>query len=72
MADDVFKQVPLDLLRRLLAGARECAEDLIAEVDARAPEALRAEQPAVLRRYNRDTATAIATLDIVARLEAQI
>lgn len=69
MTAEVTKAVPLELLRRLVAGARACAEDVIAGADAMYPEAQREEQPVSKRRYIRDTADARATLDLVVRLE---
>jgi hypothetical protein len=72
MSDEVQKMVPLDLLRRLVAGARECAEDVLADADAKYPEATRAEQPTAARRYMRDTTTALVVLDLVSRLEPEL
>ena len=69
MTAEITKEVPLELLRKLVAGARACAEDVIADADARYPEAQREEQPASKRRYIRDTTDALVTLDLVVRFE---
>mgnify|MGYP000992371307 CR=1 FL=1 len=55
--------VPYDLLCRIVEIARECAEDLTSEIDAKYPS--RNEQPVQMRRHARD-------LDVVARLTAAI
>jgi hypothetical protein len=65
-------EVEARVLRRLVRGARECAEDVIADADARYPEDQRNEQPTSARRHMRDTATALATLDLVSRFETDI
>lgn len=66
---EVTKEVPLELLRKLVACARECAEDVIAEYDEKYPEEQRAQYPTYARRYIRDTASALTTLDLVVRFE---
>lgn len=63
--------VPVDLIAQLVRGARECAEDIIAEADAKYPEAQRAEQPSSARRHARDVATALTTLELVFRFETE-
>jgi|GEM_PF-4354596 len=45
-------EVPLTALSALMAAARECAEELAAEIDAKYPS--RHEQPVQMRRHDRD------------------
>lgn len=71
-APPVTIMVSLDLLRHLVRNARECAEDVIAEADAKYPESQRNDYPTSARRHMRDTATALATLDLVSRFETDI
>lgn len=69
MADPVTISVPLEELRALVRAARECAEDLQAEIDTKYPEDQRAEQPTSNRRWLRDGAVATELLASVIRFE---
>ncbi len=60
-----------DTLLKLLdvaEAAKECANDLKAEIEAKYPEATRKNYPSVQSDYDRDMASVLAVLDAVAAL----
>ena len=72
MSAEVTVPIEIGQLRAFVRAARECAEDLQAEIDARYPEAQRDEYPSSARRWARDGAVAVTLLDHVIRLETVI
>ena len=72
MSEPVTIAIERDQLAAFVRAARECAEDLQADIDARYPEAQRREQPSSERRWMRDSAVAVTLLDHVIRLETII
>lgn len=52
--DKLHVYVPVQELRDLIISARQCADDLEAELNARYPEKDRGKYPSEKRRYERD------------------
>lgn len=59
-------EVPLPALTALLTAARECAEDLAAEIDAKYPS--RDEQPVQKRRHERDMQVVQRVMDALGEI----